>query len=258
MIEIFLFTKNENDFISIFIKHHLSIVDKITVIDNGSTDGTWEILQELSKETDKLNIQQHLVSFHHKARILTHYMKKSSSKLLISLDTDELLAYEDNSGTVTTDRSLIKQHLIKLSKLELGKIKIKQVYNFIPNRNDNYFSKDKYNKFIFLGSDFDRVDTGSHIGFTVSRANIVHLTNIVYLHFHYRNLNAWLKSTEQKLKARLGDNWNNIDSLLAYKKPRPSHHVALEYINYLQTGIWSNLQPYKQINHNIKLCQKQY
>lgn len=258
MIEIFLFTKNEDDFIETFIRYHLNVVDKITVIDNGSTDGTWEILQQLAAQTNKLNVQQHLESFHHKARILTHYMKMSESQLLIPLDTDEILAYENNDGTVITDDDIIRQHLINLSKLDLGKIKIKQVYNFIPDNNANYFAKDKYNKFIFLASDFDRVDTGSHIGYTTSRVNIVHSTNIVYLHFHFRNLKAWLKSTEQKLRARLGDKWDDIETLLAYKKPRPSHHVALEYINYLQTGVWSNLQPYKQINHNITLCQKQY
>ena len=257
MIEIFLFTKNENDFIEIFIRYHLNIVDKITVIDNGSTDGTWEILQQLATQTNKLNIQQHLESFRHKARILTQYMKMSESQLLIPLDTDEVLAYEDDNGTVLTEIDMIRNHLIDLSKLSEGRLKIKRVYEFIPNGN-NYFGINPHKKFIFLHSDFDNVDTGSHRGRTINENSPIRRTHLVYLHFHFRGFDAWLKSTQQKLQARLGDKWNNIEALLQYKKPRPSHHIALEYSDYLQSGKWPNLPPYKQINHKIELCQKKY
>jgi hypothetical protein len=258
MLEIFLFTKNEIDFIETFVNKSLPIADKMTIIDNGSTDGTWQKLLELmSSQTDKIKAIKHTEPFQHKARILTKYMRRSEAKVLIPLDTDEIIAYESDDGSVTTDAALIRNHLLDLSKLDTGKLKIKQVYNFIPNSN-NYFALDQHSKFIFLHSDFDSVDTGFHRGHTITNNSIVHRTNLVYLHFHFRSFETWLKSTEQKLKARLGDNWNNIEVLSQYKKPRPSHHIVLEYINYLQSGEWPNLQPYKQIDHNIEICQKKY
>jgi glycosyltransferase involved in cell wall biosynthesis len=250
MLEIFLFTKNEIDFIEIFVKKNLPIADKMTIIDNGSTDGTWQKILELASQTDKIQSIRHTEPFQHKARILTEYMRSSKAQVIIPLDTDEILAYEDDDGTVFTEIGLIRNHLIDLSKLLEGKLKVKHIYNFIPNSN-NYFAIDKHNKFIFLHSDFDSIDTGFHRGQTIKKNSPVHKTNLVYLHFHFRSFDAWLKSTQQKLEARLGDGWNDIEVLSQYKKPRPSHHIALEYSNYLQTGKWHNLKPIKRINHNI-------
>jgi glycosyltransferase involved in cell wall biosynthesis len=257
MIEIFLFAKNEEDFISTFINYYANLVDKLTIIDNGSIDGTWEIMQDLSNKIDKIQIYRHLEPFNYKAQILTNYMKRSSCQLLIPLDTDEIIAYEDENGKVYMDEKLMRSYLIELSQLKIGKLKIKQIYNFIPDTT-NQFSLDKHEKFIFLGSDFKSVDTGFHKGQTLEKNSVIHNTNLVYLHFHFRSFDAWIKSTKQKLQFRLGDNWDNIDSLLAYKKPRPSHHVALEYSNYLKTGKWHNLKPFKQIDHNIEPCPKIY
>jgi glycosyltransferase involved in cell wall biosynthesis len=250
MLEIFLFTKNEIDFISKFITYHITIVDKITIIDNGSTDGTWEIIIDFESKYKNIQVYRHIEPFSHKAQIITNYMKKSSSDLLIPLDTDELIAYENNFGDVITDSNKLRSYLLDLAKINIGKLKIKKIYNFIPNSN-NQFSIDKNTKFIFLKSDFDSVDTGFHKGKTLNTNKLTHKTDLVYLHFHYRSFNSWLKSTEQKLKARLGKDWNNMDVLLQYKKPRPSYHVVLQYINYLQTGKWYDLKPVKYIDYNI-------
>jgi glycosyltransferase involved in cell wall biosynthesis len=249
MIEIFLFTKNEVDFIDVFINHHLKIVDKLTIIDNGSSDGTWEIILDFAAKHSNIKAYRHIESFNQKAIILTRYMKLSTASLLIPLDTDEIIGYEDRSGNVILEADKLRQYLLQLAKFNIGKLKIKKIYNFIPD-SDNQFSIDKHRKFIFLKSDFHSVDTGFHKGKTLHEKKIIHKTKLVYLHFHFRSLNSWLKSTEQKLRARLGNNWNNIDSLLKYKKAR-SHHVAREYRNYLQTGKWHNLKPIKHINHNI-------
>ena len=60
--------------------------------------------------------------------------------------------------------------------------------------------------------------------------------NISYLHYHFKSKKIWLKNTEKKLKARLGENWNNLDFLESYSGP--SIHSKNEYIRFLKTEEW--------------------
>jgi glycosyltransferase involved in cell wall biosynthesis len=46
--------KNEVDIIEACLKEYSNWVDKIIIYDNGSTDGTWELVQELAKSNDKI------------------------------------------------------------------------------------------------------------------------------------------------------------------------------------------------------------
>lgn len=249
MIEILSMVKNESDFISKFIQHHHRIADKLTIIDNGSTDQTWEIIQSYCDKYNTIDSHRYYCSFQHKARLITSHMVKSHHSLLIPIDSDEIIGYEDDSGEIILDTDHIKQYLSSLAIHNHGKLKIKRVYNYIPE-SDNLFAIQNHNKFMFLHKDFKSVDAGFHNGLTLKQPTKIIPTNIIYLHFHYRNLTSWLKSTEQKLKARLGDKWNNIEILEQYRKPRPSYHAALEYLRYLQTGKWYDLQPFKRIEHN--------
>jgi glycosyltransferase involved in cell wall biosynthesis len=47
-------TKDEVDIIGFCLRHASQFCDKIYVLDNGSTDGTWEIINDLRAETIKL------------------------------------------------------------------------------------------------------------------------------------------------------------------------------------------------------------
>ena len=42
--------KNEVDIIETFIRYHISILDGMVILDNGSTDGTVEVINNLIKE----------------------------------------------------------------------------------------------------------------------------------------------------------------------------------------------------------------
>ena len=37
-------TGNENDIIEPFVRHHAALVDRLLIIDDNSSDGTWTIL----------------------------------------------------------------------------------------------------------------------------------------------------------------------------------------------------------------------
>jgi glycosyltransferase involved in cell wall biosynthesis len=240
--------KNENDIIDRFISYHMELCDKFFLIDHGSTDGTLEKIKKYSdKYSTKIIAHEYRGHFRAKGRIISELMKKSNSSILLPIDTDEIICYEDNDGQISFDQHYIKQYLNTLHKLyNHGKFKVKQIYNYIPNT-DSWFDIDTSSqKMFFLSSDFVSVDDGFHKGITKTNKTIN--SNISYLHFHYRSKESWLKSTEQKLKVRLGDKWNDLSLLEQYKKPRPSFHVALEYSKYLSTGQWHNLQPKKYID----------
>lgn len=243
MISIISFIKNEIDIIDRFIKYHINICDKLILIDNGSTDGT---LEHIQKYKDGVILHSCPGSFELKSSVISQLIIESDQNLLIPLDADEILAYENHNGTISLDKAFIKEYLHRLAIQNMvGKFKVKNIYNYIPNTN-NWFDTSDTSKMFFLKNDFISTDAGFHNGITKSEKTIY--TDIVYLHFHYRNKEAWLKSSKQKLQARLGDKWNDLNTLLEYKKPRPSSHIALEYSNYILTDKWHNLKPKKHID----------
>lgn len=54
---------NEIDFIADIVSHHLPWVDKMYVLDTGSTDGTFEFLQERAKITPQLVVERYHVQY---------------------------------------------------------------------------------------------------------------------------------------------------------------------------------------------------
>ena len=107
-------------------------------------------------------------------------------------------------------------------------------------------------KKIFPRKTFLYTDSGFHNGRTttddLSEANVNNI-NISYLHYHYRSKNKWLQSTEQKLKARLGSNWNNAEILKKYDGP--SYHLAKAMVSYHETGRWCDLPQSKKMYFNF-------
>lgn len=53
--------KNEGDIIAECLLHALKFCDRIFVLDNGSTDGTWETVNALALQYPKINIEGQLL-----------------------------------------------------------------------------------------------------------------------------------------------------------------------------------------------------
>ena len=133
-LALFSFVKNENDIIEKFINHHLNIFDEINIIDNGSTDGTYEILEKY-KSHIKL-IKDHS-EFSKKGSICTQIMKNSSCDLLFPLDADELIVYDD-SVVKTKNPNKIRKYLQNLP-INGQKYNINKIYNQYPDESDFWF-----------------------------------------------------------------------------------------------------------------------
>jgi glycosyltransferase involved in cell wall biosynthesis len=241
-IEIVLFIKNEEELIESSILYHKQIADNITIIDNGSTDNTLNIINKYVSDNISLIIDNS--SFENKGKICTKQIQDSDADIIVPLDADEFLLY-DNSSIIKDNPKLIREYL-QSTPIDGHKYKINKVYNKIENSN-NYSIDKTYNsnKIIFPRLGFVETDCGFHFGKVILDYENPKINNIdiSYLHLHYISKNRWLKSSTQKLKARLSEGFNNLTDIvmLASTKDK-SNHIAKEMIYYLGTNKWHNLK----------------
>lgn len=244
--EIVSLIKNEEDIIENFIDYHKNIVDEITLIDNGSSDSTVDRVKK--HKNVKLHIK--VIPFKFKSNIVNHFIKKSKCDIVIPMDADELMVLDNSKNPqveknqITADHSKIRQYLQSLPLC--SKYHIKKIYNLLPHT-DSFFDVEKNiprsNKIFVSKNDLININPGFHFAKTSKICQMK--TNLSYLHFHYRNFNAWYKSSKQKMMARLGGDWNDLDKLQNYSGL--SHHVAQELHGYFTTGKWHDLKPIVQI-----------
>lgn len=257
-IHIICFVKNGIHFIKKFIDYHAKIADKITFIDNGSTDGTLEIIKEY-KDIEILYCED----FKQKGNACTQVMLNSSCDLLVPLDIDELIIYDDGKS-IHNDCEKIKQYLQNIH-LDGSKYRIKYSYLAHPD-NDNWYHISYQPKIIFPKKTFLYTDIGFHRGRTTldkdSNFNdpcwwrpffnnnflndsVKHI-NISHIHYHFKSKEIWLHNTKMKLESRVGDKINDKIFLKNYNGE--GIHAAKEYLEFINTGKWHDLLKQKKIN----------
>lgn len=241
--QIICMIKNEQLLIKKFIEHHLNVVDNITIIDNGSSDDTVDIVKKY--DIDLIQTIQH---FKYKDLIIGNFIRSSNYDIIIPMDADEFLIYDDGN-IISTNTNTIREYFDELININFSLFKINKIYNYIPDtinsfsieknkwRSKKYFVKQ--NKFISTCPGFHKMK--------MSENNQLN-SCISYLHFHYLNFDRWYNSSKQKMTARLGDKWNDIETLKKYKGH--SNHVAKELLNYYSTGLWHNLSKEIEIKIN--------
>ena len=87
--------KNEADIIEAMVRHNLTFVDHMHLIDNGSTDGTTEILGALAAETNSVTFESNPVLGHRQKELVNEFVKHRAAQYepdhVVLLDGDELL-----------------------------------------------------------------------------------------------------------------------------------------------------------------------
>lgn len=225
---LFSMIKNEFDFISIFIEHHIPIFDKCVFIDNGSTDGTFEILKKY--ESKNCEVVRYDGPFD-KGRICTDFMRKSDADILIPMDADELMVYDDGDfKSVSKDQQKIRNYLSSLPTAEKGiRFKIRRNFQKHPDF-ENWYGISNLSKVFFTKNGFRGTDQGNHGGDMETQDPPMRV-NISFLDYRFYSKDYWEKRTVEKLKARLGDKWNDPISLTSYRGA--DGHAAYEYASYL-------------------------
>lgn len=230
-IALFAFVKNECDFIGSFLDHNLQIADEATVIDNGSTDGTLEILKSYG---DRIRLVEGHSLFGQKGRICLKWMLESDADILLPLDADELAVFDDG-GKPDGDPRRAREYLLSLPVSKNDRFQTRRTFTKNPDH-AGWWGVSASNKRFFARRGLLGVDCGFHIGRMEENQKPIP-SDISYLHYHYRSREAWEKSTVQKLKARLGINWENPEVLKTYTGP--SFHCAREYLIYKASGVWN-------------------
>ena len=197
MIKIFTMVKDEADIVEDWIIYHASIFgyDNIYVIDNYSSDGTYEILQ---KYVPGINLYRER-DYKKKGEFMTNLINTHAKNMIaFPIDIDEFIVYYDNN-TISVKKELIKSYLNNLPKANVYKANYIQSIitkeggykRATTDANEGYYtsigknmSKSFVNTNYYKGS----FDHGNHIP-----CDDFHLTKICLIHFHHRNLEQMKK-----------------------------------------------------------------
>jgi Glycosyl transferase family 2 len=97
--------KNEADVIEAMVRHNLAFVDRMVVLDNGSSDGTLDVLRLLEKERLPLEVVVDRTLGKYQSRRMTRLIKEYAvgryrAAWVLPLDADEFISLPDDESLV--------------------------------------------------------------------------------------------------------------------------------------------------------------
>lgn len=266
MVKLFTMVKDEVDIIRDWIVYHGSMFgwNNIYIIDNYSTDGTYEVIEDF--RNIGINIYRE-----HDYKEKGTYMKKlidancnGNQNLAFPLDIDEFIVYYENNQ-ISIDKSLINNYIHNLPPCRV--YKSAYIYPYLLKDNgyeratvecewgsySNYGSlaKSFIDKRYFQGS----IDHGNHI-----HCDDYHMTKIALIHFHARNSEQMKKKFYNNVQG-LGYNPNDLNllksTILNNENCMGNHHIKnqikvlektfeMKGTTDLDTNSCIDIRPFKQ------------
>jgi len=192
----------------------------IHIIDNFSSDGTYEVIQEFK---GLINIYRGS-DYKKKCEYMKNLIRKNSygdDKLAFPIDIDEFIVYYDkdsNSKEISIDKSLINNYIHNLPVCRVYKANyLNPIINNSSESNRVIVDID-YSNYSDMGSMAKSfidtryfnglIDHGNHIP-----CNDYHLTKIALVHYHFRNMEQIRKKIYNNV-AGLGYNMNSLNNII--------------------------------------------
>jgi hypothetical protein len=238
--------KDESDIVRDWVIYHGCMFGwcNIYVIDNYSTDGTWEILSEF-KDLIKVFREP---DYKKKGEYMTNLINQHcNNEIAFPIDIDEFIVYYDNNS-ISVDKANMINYFNNLPIVRVYKanyinplITNPNGYNrcTVESTHGTYFDMGNLAKSFIHTTHFkDIIDHGNHIN-----CDDYHLTKICLVHYHFRNL--------EQIKKKIINNViglgyeNNLNYLKNLINENPScngnHHVK-SLINLLENTFVFNKQ----------------
>ncbi len=125
--------KNEADIIESFIRYHLNIVDEMIILNNGSTDDTNFILNQLLNENLQITVIDDKDKYFKPVEKMNFLMKKAiqefNADIVCPIDVDEF---------ITSEYGNPRKYIEKIDKHTYYKIKWR---TYVPTKEDNIHEK---------------------------------------------------------------------------------------------------------------------
>ncbi|MCA3576306.1 MAG: glycosyltransferase family 2 protein [Bradyrhizobium sp.] len=222
-IAIVMMQKNELDLLPVWAEFHRSICgyQNLHIFDNGSDEQARQICADLQSKGVDVDLTKNTVDhFRDKGPIVAskiHELDASSpADFYFPLDCDEFLGVERDDRSVSFDREDIEAELDKYRDCPHA-LKIVAGYDNHPFRKNEFVRKNGRPKTFFAKGACDTLDLGFHRG-RAKNSDESLITNIVYIHLHYKPLALLKEHARQKLVGRV-ENFE-LDTLLAHRERR--------------------------------------
>lgn len=228
-IALILFIKDEVELLDAWLHYHAHLFGSASlfIYDNGSTDTlTLEILSDWVGRAGVIDYKyKNMGDFENRGKInidIVRELELLGFDLFFPMDCDEFIAV-DVDGHVSIDSVDIYNEISRYESEE----KILRIKYAIDNNqlSDEIFTRSSQRKCFYYKNIVQEGDLGSHecVSFKYGLDYIV--TNIVYIHYHFRVYEDYLRSAKNKLRPWIQD--FSKEALLNYKREkRPGFHLV--------------------------------
>jgi hypothetical protein len=247
---VFTMVKDEEDIVNDWVIYHGSMFgfENLYIIDNYSTDGTYEKLLEFNNQNIPINIIRKK-TYLNKGNFMTDLISKYSDKedFCFPIDIDEFIVfYDKDTNELSVDKIKIITYIDNLPESKVyktnyiqGKITNSSGYSraTVECNYGEYSDNGTHAKSFIKPINFNKIiDHGNHINNLKNEDYF--FTNLCLIHFHQRNMNQMLKKIYNNVSG-LNYNTENIESLKEeiIKNPRcqGNHHIR-NLINVLENN----------------------
>jgi len=261
MVKIFTMVKDEVDIVKDWIIYHGCLFgwNNVYVIDNYSTDGTYEVIKEF--ESLGINIFRQ-PDYSKKGEYMTNLIRRfcKDDYLAFPIDIDEfIIYYEKGSNEVIFDKQFILHYMQTIPIHSLYKANYLLPLLSDPNGSERAQATCDYASYLDYGSHAKSFINARHFKGTIDHGNHISsnnyfMTNIALIHFHYRNIEQNKKKTINNLLG-LGyslDLQNLKNIIIQNPNCNGSHHIH-KYIKILENNFTLDFTENPDPNQNVSI-----